>query len=40
MIKDPLIEFVGEIGEHQKSDFLGGASALLFPSIGPNRSVW
>ena len=25
-----LIEFVGEIGEHEKSDFLGGAIALLF----------
>ena len=35
MIKDPLIEFVGEIGEHQKSDFLGGASALLFPIDWP-----
>jgi len=35
MIKDPLIEFVGEIGEDQKSDFLGGASALLFPIDWP-----
>jgi glycosyltransferase involved in cell wall biosynthesis len=25
------IEFVGEIGEHQKSEFLGNAAALLFP---------
>jgi len=25
------IEFVGEIGEHQKSDFLGNAAALVFP---------
>jgi glycosyltransferase involved in cell wall biosynthesis len=35
MIKDPLIEFVGEIGDNQKSDFLGGASALLFPIDWP-----
>jgi len=35
MIKDPLIEFIGEIGENQKSDFLGGASALLFPIDWP-----
>jgi len=25
------VEFVGEIGEHQKSDFLGNAAGLLFP---------
>ncbi|MEA3108305.1 MAG: hypothetical protein QOI88_2910 [Gammaproteobacteria bacterium] len=25
------VEFVGEIGEHQKSEFLGNAAALLFP---------
>jgi glycosyltransferase involved in cell wall biosynthesis len=25
------IEFIGEIGEHQKSDFLGRAAALVFP---------
>jgi glycosyltransferase involved in cell wall biosynthesis len=25
------IEFVGEIGEHQKSEFLGNAAALMFP---------
>jgi glycosyltransferase involved in cell wall biosynthesis len=25
------VEFIGEIGEHQKNDFLGGAAALLFP---------
>jgi glycosyltransferase involved in cell wall biosynthesis len=27
----PLIEFIGEINEEQKSDFLGNALALLFP---------
>jgi glycosyltransferase involved in cell wall biosynthesis len=25
------VEFIGEIAEHQKSDFLGNAAALLFP---------
>ena len=29
------VEFVGEIGDHQKSDFLGGAEALLFPIDWP-----
>ena len=27
----PWIEFIGEISDEQKSEFLGGASALLFP---------
>ena len=27
----PLVEFIGEIAEHEKNDFLGGAAALLFP---------
>jgi glycosyltransferase involved in cell wall biosynthesis len=31
----PLIEFVGEINERQKADFLGGALALLFPIDWP-----
>ena len=36
MIEDnPLVEFVGEIGDHQKSAFLGGAEALLFPIDWP-----
>ena len=30
-----LIEFIGEIGDHQKSEFLGGADALLFPIDWP-----
>ena len=30
-----LIEFIGEIGDHQKSAFLGGAEALLFPIDWP-----
>ena len=32
---NPLVEFVGEIGDHQKSAFLGGSEALLFPIDWP-----
>jgi glycosyltransferase involved in cell wall biosynthesis len=35
LLDDPLIEFVGEIGDREKSDFLGGAEALLFPIDWP-----
>lgn len=36
MVKNnPHIEFIGEINEHQKADFLGNASALLFPIDWP-----
>ena len=35
LLHDPLIEFIGEIGDHQKSAFLGGADALLFPIDWP-----
>ena len=35
LLNDPLVEFIGEIGDHQKSDFLGGADALLFPIAWP-----
>ncbi|MBP7816311.1 MAG: glycosyltransferase family 4 protein [Phenylobacterium sp.] len=35
ILGDPLIEFIGEIGDHQKSEFLGGADALLFPIDWP-----
>jgi glycosyltransferase involved in cell wall biosynthesis len=31
----PLVEFVGEIGEREKSAFLGDATALLFPIDWP-----
>ncbi len=30
-----LVEFVGEIGDHEKSAFLGGAECLLFPIDWP-----
>ena len=32
---NPLVEFVGEIGDTEKSAFLGGAEALLFPIDWP-----
>jgi glycosyltransferase involved in cell wall biosynthesis len=35
MRDEPLIEFVGEIGDGEKSAFLGGADALLFPIDWP-----
>jgi glycosyltransferase involved in cell wall biosynthesis len=35
LLDHPLVEFVGEIGEPDKSDFLGGARALLFPIDWP-----
>jgi glycosyltransferase involved in cell wall biosynthesis len=35
LLDNPLVEFIGEIGEHDKGDFLGGARALLFPINWP-----
>ncbi|HEY6578912.1 MAG TPA: glycosyltransferase, partial [Rhizomicrobium sp.] len=35
LLDDPLIEFIGEIGEAEKSGFLGNALALLFPIDWP-----
>ncbi len=35
LLADPLVEFIGEIGEHEKGAFLGGADALLFPIDWP-----
>ena len=35
LLDDPLIEFVGEIGETDKGPFLGDAAALLFPIDWP-----
>ncbi len=35
LLDHPLIEFVGEIGDDEKSAFLGGADALLFPIDWP-----
>jgi len=35
LLHNPLVDFVGEIGDAQKSAFLGGADALLFPIDWP-----
>lgn len=35
LLKHPLIEFIGEIGDQDKGEFLGGAIALLFPIDWP-----
>ena len=35
LLDDPLVEYIGEIGEHDKADFLGHARALLFPIDWP-----
>jgi glycosyltransferase involved in cell wall biosynthesis len=35
LIRPPLIEFIGEIGDHEKSDFLSGAIGLLLPIDWP-----
>jgi glycosyltransferase involved in cell wall biosynthesis len=35
LLDHPLVEFIGEIGETQKSEFLGNAAALLFPIDWP-----
>lgn len=35
LLDNPLVEFIGEIGETQKQDFLGEATALLFPIDWP-----
>ena len=35
MLDDPLVEYLGEIGDADKPAFLGGARALLFPIDWP-----
>ena len=35
LLDDPSVEFVGEIGDGEKSAFLGNAKALLFPIDWP-----
>lgn len=35
LLDHPLVEYIGEIGESEKSQFLGGARALLFPIDWP-----
>jgi glycosyltransferase involved in cell wall biosynthesis len=35
LMHHPLVEYIGEIGDAHKSEFLGGADALLFPIDWP-----
>jgi glycosyltransferase involved in cell wall biosynthesis len=35
LLHNPYVEFIGEISEAEKNDFLGGARALLFPIDWP-----
>jgi glycosyltransferase involved in cell wall biosynthesis len=35
LFRDPLVEFIGEIGEREKPAFLGNARALVFPIDWP-----
>lgn len=35
LLNDPLVEYVGEIGDGEKDEFLGNAYALLFPIDWP-----
>ena len=35
MLKNPWVEFIGEIGESEKNEFLGNAYALVFPIDWP-----
>ncbi|WP_394840704.1 glycosyltransferase family 4 protein [Pendulispora brunnea] len=35
LLREPGVEFIGEIGEAEKDEFLGGALALLFPIDWP-----
>jgi glycosyltransferase involved in cell wall biosynthesis len=35
LLRDPLVEFVGEIGDGEKDEFLGNVYALLFPIDWP-----
>ena len=39
LLHDPLVEFIDEIGDHEKNEFLGNARALLFP-IDWRGTVW
>ncbi|MEW6381276.1 MAG: glycosyltransferase family 4 protein [bacterium] len=35
LFRNPLTDYIGEIGEHEKNEFLGNAYALLFPIDWP-----
>jgi glycosyltransferase involved in cell wall biosynthesis len=34
-LKDPSVEFIGEVGDHYKNELLGNAYAMLFPILWP-----
>jgi hypothetical protein len=38
LLKGPGVQFIGEIDEQQKSEFLGQALALMFLITGPSQS--
>jgi glycosyltransferase involved in cell wall biosynthesis len=40
LLTQPHVEFVGEIGEREKRDFLGQRAYYYSPSTGRNRSGW
>jgi glycosyltransferase involved in cell wall biosynthesis len=35
LLEHPLVEFIGEVGDEEKADFIGNARALLFPIRWP-----
>jgi len=35
LLRPPAVEYIGEIGDHEKSDFLSGATCLLAPADWP-----
>ena len=35
LLDDPNVDFIGEVGEREKGEFLGNAAALLFPIAWP-----
>jgi glycosyltransferase involved in cell wall biosynthesis len=35
MLEDPLVDYIGEIGDGEKDEFLGNAYALLLPIDWP-----
>jgi glycosyltransferase involved in cell wall biosynthesis len=35
LLQEPHVQFIGEIGDHEKDAFYGGATALLFPIDWP-----
>jgi glycosyltransferase involved in cell wall biosynthesis len=35
LLRNPLVEYVGELGDAEKNDFIGNAAALLFPIDWP-----